>query len=52
MRTYNDSPGIGVLKPGVDIGFGIAVGEVFVYLLSVGQKPSSSKQVYSRGYQN
>lgn len=32
MRTYNDSQGVGVLKPRIDIGFGITVGEVsFIY---------------------
>ena len=32
MRTYNDSPSMGVFKPRIDIGFGITVGAVsFVY---------------------
>ncbi|OQZ04201.1 MAG: adenylate cyclase [Candidatus Brocadia sp. UTAMX1] len=32
MRNYNDSQGVGVLKPRIDIGFGITVGDVsFVY---------------------
>jgi class 3 adenylate cyclase len=32
MRSYNDSPGVGVSNPRIDIGCGITVGEVsFVY---------------------
>ena len=32
MRLYNDSPGVGVTRPKIDIGFGVTVGEVtFVY---------------------
>jgi class 3 adenylate cyclase len=32
MRLYNDSPGVGVSRPKIDIGFGVTVGEVtFVY---------------------
>jgi hypothetical protein len=32
MRAYNDSQSMGVLKPRIDIGFGITVGEVsFIY---------------------
>jgi class 3 adenylate cyclase len=32
MRTYNDSPSMGVFKPRIDIGFGITAGEVsFIY---------------------
>jgi len=32
MRVYNDSPGVGVFSPRIDIGFGITVGKVsFVY---------------------
>lgn len=32
MRIYNDSPGVGIYKPRIDIGFGLAVGETsFVY---------------------
>lgn len=32
MRTYNDSQDVGILKPRIDIGFGITVGEVaFIY---------------------
>ncbi|NUO10366.1 MAG: adenylate/guanylate cyclase domain-containing protein [Candidatus Brocadia sp.] len=32
MRTYNDSQGVGIFKPRIDIGFGITVGEVsFIY---------------------
>lgn len=32
MRVYNDSIGVGVFKPRIDIGFGITVGEVsFIY---------------------
>lgn len=32
MRLYNNSPGVGVFRPKIDIGFGVTVGEVtFVY---------------------
>lgn len=32
MRLYNDSPGVGVSRPKIDIGFGVTVGEAaFVY---------------------
>lgn len=32
MRLYNDSPGVGVSRPKIDIGFGVTVGEVtFVF---------------------
>jgi class 3 adenylate cyclase len=32
MRLYNDSPGVGVSNPKIDIGFGVTVGEAtFVY---------------------
>ena len=32
MRNYNDSAGVGVFRPSIDIGFGITVGEVsFIY---------------------
>jgi class 3 adenylate cyclase len=32
MRVYNDSPGVGISRPRIDVGFGITLGKVaFVY---------------------
>jgi len=38
MRDYNDSAGVGVFSPRIDIGFGITVGEVSFIYYSLDQK--------------